>query len=92
MNLYLENFKSFNIYCLLEPVEVDKIYQVLKQATEISNNKPRIEIVEPSTSSVPGNAEVSKLNIGYKMSARPIGATDSMLTASAPPCAPNSGL
>lgn len=78
---------------LTEPQEIDKTYQVLKQATEISNNKPRIEIVEPSSSLTPGNTDVTKPNIGFKsISSRHNGATESMLAAISTPCAANSGL
>lgn len=75
-------------------MEVDKIYQVLKQATEISNNKPRIEIVEPSTNSRTEVTEIFKQNLGYNnvLTGKPIGVVETMLAATSSHCAPNSGL
>ncbi|XP_066244789.1 uncharacterized protein Stacl isoform X2 [Euwallacea similis] len=60
----------------LEPraVEVDQIYQVLKQATEISNSKPRVNVTEISVDrSNPGSSSGSgqSLNKGSRPALTP---------------------
>ncbi|XP_018568029.1 uncharacterized protein LOC108908470 [Anoplophora glabripennis] len=78
--------------------EVDQIYQVLKQATEISNSKPRVnvEIIPPSDKSATGSNPGSSGSSGQSLNRRgvppqPSRATGSMLAVVNPaPCSTSS--
>ncbi|RZB39395.1 uncharacterized protein BDFB_003178 [Asbolus verrucosus] len=88
---------------VIESPEVDQIYQVLKQATEISNSKPRVNVepappgitVERSTSSNPGSSGSS----GQSLNRRPGPPTQpsrvvgsSLAVINPAPCSTSSGL
>lgn len=85
-----------------EPTEVDQIYQVLKQATEISNSKPRVnvEIITPVDKSAPGSGSNpgSSGSSGQSLNRRapplqPSRAIGSTLNVVNPaPCSTSSGL
>ncbi|XP_044755270.1 uncharacterized protein LOC123314203 [Coccinella septempunctata] len=49
---------------LIEPNEVDRIYQVLKQATEISNSKPRVNIEAPGITVDRGQGVATPVSAG----------------------------
>lgn len=79
--------------------EVDQIYQVLKQATEISNSKLRVNIepappgitVDKSTNSNPGSSGSSGQSLNRK--GQPSRAAASNLAVINPaPCSTSSGL
>lgn len=93
------------IYNFPEGSEVDQIYQVLKQAGEISNNKPRVNLepVPPvgitvdrgAPPSVPGSSGSSGQTLNRKggIPPQPQRAQGSSLTVNNPaPCSTSSGL
>lgn len=80
-----------------QSTEVDQIYQVLKQATEISNSKPRVNVDISIERSNPGSASGSgqSLNKGPRagLTPQPARAIGSNLAVVNPvPCSTSSGL
>ncbi|XP_050305294.1 uncharacterized protein LOC126742589 isoform X10 [Anthonomus grandis grandis] len=55
-----------------QTTEVDQIYQVLKQATEISNAKPRVNVEGPSERSNPGSNSGSGGGSGQSLNAKTV--------------------
>ncbi|XP_050305284.1 uncharacterized protein LOC126742589 isoform X2 [Anthonomus grandis grandis] len=84
-----------------QTTEVDQIYQVLKQATEISNAKPRVNVEGPSERSNPGSNSGSGGGSGQSLNAKTVtrltpqparASAGSNLTVINPaPCATSSG-